>query len=54
MIAKVIIGAFGTLALLVGVLVFIGRVRLYRRGVRTMGVVVSGRTRVDMVIRRLP
>jgi len=47
MIAKVIIGTFGTLALLVGVLVLVGRVRLYTRGVKTTGEVVSGITRKD-------
>ncbi len=46
-VAKVIIGAFGTLALLVGLLVFVARVRLYTRGVRTTGTVVSGSTRTE-------
>lgn len=47
-VAKVIIGAFGTLALLVGVLVLIGRVRLYTRGVRATGEVVAGRSRTNL------
>ncbi|MBL8142229.1 MAG: DUF3592 domain-containing protein [Acidobacteria bacterium] len=48
MLAKVIIGAFGTLALVVGLLVVNWRVRLYTRGVKAMGEVVAGRTRRDV------
>ena len=45
MIAKVIIGAFGTLALVVGLLVVNWRVRLYTRGIKAMGGVGAGRAR---------
>lgn len=47
MIAKVIIGGFAALALLVGMLVLRGRIRLYTRGVRTTGKVVDGHTRTE-------
>lgn len=47
MAAKIIIGAFGTLALLVGLLVLYGRIRLYTHGVRATGLVVSSTTRTE-------
>jgi hypothetical protein len=47
MIAKIIIGAFATLALLVGFLVLLGRIRMYTRGVRAIGKVVAGDTRTE-------
>lgn len=48
MIAKVIIGAFATLALLVGLLVLLGRIRLYTRGVCATGTVVAGKSRTSL------
>lgn len=47
MAAKLIIGTFATLALVVGLLVLVGRIRLYTRGVRTTGKVVDGNTRTE-------
>lgn len=47
MVAKIIIGFFAALALLVGLLVLWQRLVMLTRGVRTTGRVVSGVTRVE-------
>lgn len=47
MVAKVIIGFFAGLAILVGLLVVYQRIVIYTRGVRTTGRVVAGTTRVE-------
>lgn len=47
MVAKVIIGFFAGLAILVGLLVVYQRIVIYTRGVRTTGRVVAGTTKVE-------
>lgn len=48
MTAKIIIGVWASLALLVGLAALALRIRLYTRGVRTTGRVVAGRTRMNL------